>query len=109
MAVKAKESPQVQKARRKIKRQLKAAERKMNPETLKAMSQLIKQQLARHQSERINLRKREFTIFDENQHPAKTESKFIMKLLHDLEHGEGQLEDNHLEGRITRFPEEEDS
>jgi len=101
MSTKAKESPQIQKARKKIKRQLQAADKRINPETLAAMRQLIKLQLARHQPERIALKSRQVTIFDENQHPAKTESRFVTHLLQQLQQGEDQPSDNDLEGRIS--------
>lgn len=101
MTTKAKESRQVEKARKKIERQLLAAEKRTNAETLKAMSLIIKKQLARHQSERINLSKRQITTFDENRHPAKTESKFVTKLLKQLKNERSQDKDSPLEGRIT--------
>lgn len=94
MTVKAKESPEIQKARKKIKRKLQQAERKMNPEALIAMSFLIKEQLNRKKEERINLKERHIT-FDENKHPAKT-SKFINKLIRQIKH----TTEHDLEGRI---------
>lgn len=96
---KAKESTQVHKARKKIQQQLDAAEKKLNPDALQAMRRIIQKQIARHQSERINLKDRTIKLFDENQHPAKTESRFISKLLHELQN-KSEPADNDLEGRI---------
>lgn len=100
MPAKAKESPQIQKARKKIKQQLKAAEKRMNAEALQTMSRLIKEQLSRQKSGRIDLKDRQITTFDENQHPAKTESKFVLNLIHQIKDGKINTE-NDLEGRIT--------
>ena len=104
MSTKAKESRQVQKARDKIKKQLLAAEKRTNTETLKAMSLLIKQQLERHKPERITLSKRQITAFDENKHPARSESKFVSKLLNQLKKATAST-DSSLEGRITSIQE----
>lgn len=100
MTTKAKESRQVEKARDKIKKQLLAAEKRTNADTLKAMSLIIQKQLERHKTERISLKKRQITTFDENRHPARTESKFVTKLLDQLKN-EPTKTDSDLEGRIT--------
>lgn len=105
MAEKAQESAQIQKARKKIERKLLMAEKKMNPEALQAMSKIIKQQLDRKQTGRINLKERHIT-FDENKHSAKPQSKFIMKLIHQIEHNQIP-EANELEGRIRTIEDDE--
>jgi hypothetical protein len=84
MSAKAKESAQIQKARKKLKQQLAAAEKRINTEALQEMSKIIQAQITRHNPERISLKKKVVTLFDENTHPAKTESKFVMRLLHQL-------------------------
>lgn len=105
---KAKESRQIQKARKKIKKQLAEAEKRINPEALKSMSRLIQRQIARHSSERINLKKRQITLFDENQHSAKTESRFVSSLLrHIKEEQVPPPSQSQLEGRITSISENE--
>lgn len=102
MAIKAKESPQIQKARKKIKQQLAAADKRVNTEALKEMSLLIQRQLARHTAQRINLKSKVVTLFDENKHPAKTESKFVHRLLKQLKHTPTKSKQKkELEGRIT--------
>lgn len=102
MAVKAKESPQVAKARRKIKQQLAAAEKRVNAEALREMRLLIQRQIARQSPTRIDLKTKTVTLFDENTHPAKTESKYVQHLLKELKHPEKSKE-NELEGRITSY------
>jgi hypothetical protein len=97
MTVKAKESHQIQKVRKKIKEKIHEAEKQMSPEALLAMSYLIKQQLNRKKEGRINLKERQVTSFDENRHPAKTQSKFILKLIHQIKHPPKK----DLTGRIT--------
>jgi len=106
--VKAKESRQIQKARQKIKKQLAAAEKRINPEALDSMSRLIQRQIARHSSERIDLKNRQITLFDENEHPAKTESRFISILMKQIKQEKIGEQDNDLEGRITPIPESGD-
>lgn len=107
MATKAQESAQIQKARAKIKRQLEAAEKRFNADTLARMSLLIQKQLARHQTERVNLKKRQVTLFDENQHPAKAKNSFVMNLLRQLEQETpSHTEETPLEGRIKTISDE---
>lgn len=96
MIVKAKESPHIQKARNKIKQKIKQEDKKISPQALYEMSQLIKQQLNRNKEGRIDLKGRQITSFDENKHPAKTESKFILKLIRQIK----QTTEQGLEGRI---------
>lgn len=81
---KAKESAQIQRARQKILQQIEAAEKRITPESLSKMTLLIHRQLSRHSSERISLKTKSITLFDENQHSAKTESRFIGKLLQQI-------------------------
>lgn len=98
-SVKAKESAQVNKARKKIKRQLEAGEKRINPESLKVMREIIEKQIARHQLERVDLKERLVTLFDENKHPVQTKSRFILRLLGELKKGSKK----DLEGRIKQI------
>jgi hypothetical protein len=98
MTEKAKESAQILKARKKIERKLQMAEKKINPEALQTMSKIIKEQLNRQKDVRIDLKARHVT-FDENKHSAKTQSKFITKLINQIKHNKIPSE-NELEGRI---------
>lgn len=97
MTAKAKESIQIEKARKKIKQQLQKADQKINPEALQATSRLIREQLQRKKAGRIDLKNRQIISFDENKHPAKTESKFVIKLIQQIKQGNNK---NDLEGRI---------
>lgn len=102
MATKAKESPQIEKARNKIKQQLAKAEARINSEALSKMVLLIQRQIS-HTPNRISLKKKQVThlpLFDENQHPAKTESKFVGNLLKELQHPKKTKQKGALEGRI---------
>lgn len=99
MKIKAEESPQIKKARQKILRQIEAAEKRINPEALDRMSLLIKRQLTRHSPERISLKSKSITLFDENRHSAQTESRFIKRLMQQIEHPKHK--GANLEGRIS--------
>ena len=100
IATKAKESLQVQKARRKLEQQLQATEKRTNSEALNKMDRLIQEQLRRQKSNRVNLKKRQIASFDENRHPAQVRSHFILNLIKKIE-GEKQTPISILEGRIT--------
>lgn len=104
MAKKARESAQIEKARRKLKRHLEDAEKRFNADALAKMMLLNQKQLERHKPLRINLKSRQVTLFDENQHPAKTKSTFVKHLLDQLE--KPKTTKQPLEGRIT-LPENE--
>ncbi|MEI8366466.1 MAG: hypothetical protein WCF65_08635 [Parachlamydiaceae bacterium] len=59
MSEKAKESSQVEKARQKILERFQETDKKINPETIAAMTLFIKSQLARQHAERANIEKRQ--------------------------------------------------
>ena len=98
MAKKAKESSQIEKARKKIEKNLMAEEKQINKEALNRMRLLIETQLRRQSVNRISLKKRQIVLFDENRHPAKTESKFIVRLLEEIK--KGRPIKQKLKGRI---------
>lgn len=104
MATKAKESAQIEKARKKIERKLQSAEKQFNPDALNKMGRLIQEQLKRHQVERVNLKKRNIIAFDENQHPAAVKSQFILNLMGTIKQ-EKKNKESDLEGRITSVAE----
>jgi hypothetical protein len=79
MAQKAKESRQIKKAREKLKKNLDTQQKKFTSEALQNMAKKIRTLLVRHH-EPAHLRKRKFTIFDENAHSARTKSRAILKL-----------------------------
>lgn len=85
MSKKAKESASVQKARNKLKKQLSIEHKKFTTEALEKMGQAIRMTINRHHPENSFLKKKKFTIFDENAHTAATKSKHILKLKKMLE------------------------
>lgn len=97
---KAKESPQILKARQKIEKKLADEEKHISPDSIKSMEQLIKRQLARHKDERIDLKARNVTPTT-----AKTENKFVLRLLRHLKQLPKVSIENHLEGRIKNIHE----
>lgn len=79
----ARESDQVRKARSKLKRQVEEEKKLMTPEAVKEMQEKIYRWIERHSRERINLREKNielYSLFDTNEHPAKTTSKFVQRL-----------------------------
>jgi hypothetical protein len=84
MSSKAKESPQVQHARKKLKSQLATEEKRVTDAALDRMRESIVSWLDRHADDRVPLVSKVFTVFDENRHPAKVRSKYVYRLLHQL-------------------------
>jgi hypothetical protein len=87
MAKKAQESAQIERARKKIEKQLLASEKQFNAESLRRMRELIENQLKRQSPTRVSLKTRQIVLFDENQHPAQTESRFVKHLLDKIKEG----------------------
>lgn len=109
MESKAKESAQVKKYRRKLKKQMESENAQMNEAALRKVKETIQQWIARHQSERINLRDKTISLFDENRHSAQTESRFVQDLFNRIRHGARPKEEITLEGRVSEeSPEKED-
>lgn len=98
MLIKSQESVQIRRARRKLKKQLQEEEKKITPEALQKVSESIYLWLSRHSEERIALKDKNITLFDENQHSAKIKSKFIDSLLKDLQR-KSESENRLLQGR----------
>lgn len=99
MAVKAKESHQVEIARKKLQKKFAREDQRMTHEALRQMEFVIEQQLARHSGERVNLKSKEIALFDANRHSAAVKSKFVSHLLSSLK-GEAKRA-KHLKGRVT--------
>ena len=105
----AQESAQVRKARKKLEEQFREESSKVTPEALKNVQDKIYRWIERHSKDRVNLRDKNvavYTLFDGNQNPAKTVSKYI-------EHLRGQIHQELaaeakdaavqlLKGRITK-------
>jgi|EndMetStandDraft_5_1072996.scaffolds.fasta_scaffold533107_1 hypothetical protein len=97
---KAKESPQVIKARRKLEKQIANEHKRINDQALEKMAKMIENWLTRHKEERIPLKDKTIEQFDKNKHPAGIKSKFILEMLNQL-----KQEGTHtkpLDGRITQ-------
>ncbi len=107
MANKAKESPHIIKVRRKLQQHMAETDSLVNADKLNAMRTVIEHQLERHKAERIDLKSKLFKHFDENQHPAQTESKFVAKLLRQLKHPRPKKSSKQLEGRVRAIHEHE--
>lgn len=100
MVARAKESAQVEKARRRLQKKFAKEEKRMTSEALRQMAFVIEGQLARHASERIDLKSKEIELFDANRHPAAVKSRFVSQLLNDLKTGGKAEETAKLKGRI---------
>lgn len=82
--VKAKESNQVKKYRKKLEESIIEEKKLINPEAIKKMKDSIHQWINKHADERIDLKLKDIELFDENRHPAAPKSKFINHLLSEL-------------------------
>lgn len=100
MATKAKESKKVEKARNKLRLQIQDEYKCVTEAALHKVSQDIKDWISRHAQDRLQLKQKEITLFDENQHPAKVHSRYVKHLLHDLARPIPPKTENNLEGRI---------
>ena len=66
----AEESPKTRKAREKLRRQLDALEKKVTPQALEKKAIEIQRWIARHASNRVALKTKSISLFDENQNAA---------------------------------------
>lgn len=99
VATKAKESKQVEKARKKLKLQIQEEHQFVTENALRKVSQDIKNWISRHSKERVKLRQT-FSLFDENQHSEKTHSRYVKHLLQTL--AQPQIRESNLNGRISK-------
>ncbi len=84
MKVKAKESPHVLKARQKLKQQIENEGKQLTGHALEKIRKTMRHWIERHAPERVDLKAKLVTLFDENRHSAKVENRFILKKLKDL-------------------------
>lgn len=75
----AEESPKTRKAREKLKKQLEACESKITPQALEKKSIEIHRWISRHASQRIVLKTKTISLFDEGENAAGVSQK-ISKL-----------------------------
>lgn len=102
MSEKAEESKQVQKAREKLKRQIHEEHMLVTEEALRKGSEEIKNWISRHAKDRVKLKGKDITLFDENKHPAKLHSRYVKHLLQDLAQPIPPKVERNLSGRITK-------
>ncbi len=101
MATKAEESYQVQKARRKLAKQLEEENKLINEKAIAQMKKAMQIWIQRHKNERIKLHER-LELFDENRHSVQTKSKFVAQLMKKLQKPEKPKPLKPLVGRITK-------
>ncbi len=107
MTVKAKESRQVEKVRRKLAKVLEEEHSHFNKENLQNVRASIHKWLNRHETDRfdsaeqhVEAEERIFT-FNENKNPSEVRSKFVLNLLNELKNEEHEHDDT-LRGRIKK-------
>lgn len=100
MKVKAKESTQVVKARQKLIKQIKNENKQLTHQALEKERKVMRQWIARHAPERIDLNTKSFILFDENQHSANVENKYVLKKLKNLKGPARSTSKLSLAGRI---------
>lgn len=71
----AEESEKTKKTREKLRKRLEEIDQGITPQALKRKSSEIHRWIARHASERIALRTKSISLFDENQNAAKLSQK----------------------------------
>lgn len=90
MAIKANESSQVRKYRKKLEESMIEEKKLINPESLSKMKNSIHQWINKHSGERVNLKNKSIELFDENKHSAAPKSKYILHLLSDIKEDKKQ-------------------
>src|SRR5262249_44866292 len=98
--MKAKESAQISKARRKLLQQMAEENKHITTQALEQIRKSMHYWIARHSGERINLKAKEITIFDENRHSAQPQNRFILDLLQHLQGLPTKRSARKLKGRI---------
>lgn len=85
----AEESEKTKKAREKLKRRLKELEKKVTQQALERKNMEIHRWIARHAPQRVVLRTKTISLFDENKNTAGVSQKIFkvaLQLKRDLEH-----------------------
>ncbi len=98
--IKAKESAQVTKARKKLLQQMGEENKHITAQALDQIRKSMHYWIARHAGERVNLKTKEITIFDENRHSASPQNRFILNLQHHLQGIPPKKSAKKLKGRI---------
>ena len=82
----AEESPKTRRARLKLQKQLEDTDKKITPQALKQQSIEIHRWIARHAGQRVALRSKSISLFDENENAAEL-SQRISKLAQQINGG----------------------
>lgn len=81
------ESRQVRKVRQKLEKVLQEEHTHFNTKELGEVKHSIYQWIARHEPERVSIKNKSFSLFDENKHSSSPESQYVRSLLEDLKKG----------------------
>lgn len=81
------ESRQVKKVREKLEKVLQEEHSHFNKEELNEVKHTIYQWIARHEPERVSIKNKSFTLFDENQHSSPLQSHYVQSLMEDIKEG----------------------
>ena len=84
MTTKATDSVQVERARKKLQKQMILEQKQVTAAALSEVGGCISRWITRHADDRVSLKKKTVTLFNGNKTPAKTQNKYILKLLHKL-------------------------
>lgn len=90
MSTKANESSQVKKYRKKLEQTIDKERKLMSKEAIEKTKNSIHKWILSHSKERINLKNKSISLFDENKHSAAPKSKFILKLASKLKTNQGK-------------------
>ncbi|MFA6915910.1 MAG: hypothetical protein WC222_05900 [Parachlamydiales bacterium] len=80
----AKESSQVERARKKIEKRLSEQSSHVTPDSIKESANVIRGMIERHQEERIPLHDKGIALFDANHSSATVKSRYVLKLMKEL-------------------------
>ena len=104
---KAEDSAHVKKARGKLAKQLAEESIDVTPSALEHSRALIRLHFSRHSqdSERIPLREKGIELFDSNKHPEPVHSKYVRKLLRELQSPSKEVTELNFKAKKLKGPE----
>lgn len=95
------ESRHIKKVREKLEKVLQEEHSHFNQEELSEVKHSIYQWIARHEPERVSIKNKSFTLFDENRHPSPLQSHYVQSLLKELkQEGAKKPQKTKLAGRV---------
>lgn len=104
MVLVAKESSQIERARKKIEKRLQEQNSMITPDSLRESANVIRGMIERHKDERIPLHDKNIALFDANHSSASIKSKYIIHLISQLQSGvplkKAPKKKSSLKGRI---------